>query len=134
MPDASSMTRGEAIAALTKSGERYELQELEINGVPVRVFKNAPSSLRVLYEETRSDKPFIVYDDERLTFADAYRDSARIAHLLVHQYGVIEGDRIAISMRNYPEWILAFMAATSVGAIAVAMNSMWQPEEMEYGL
>ena len=134
MADANSMTRSEAIAALTKSGERYELRELEINGVPVRVFKNAPSSLRALYEETRSDKPFIVYDDERLTFAGAYRDSARLAQVLVHQYGVIKGDRIAISMRNYPEWILAFMAATSVGAIAVAMNSMWQPEEMEYGL
>ncbi|MCH7698061.1 MAG: acyl--CoA ligase [Chloroflexi bacterium] len=134
MADANSMTRSEAIAALTKSGERYELQEFEINGVPVRVFKNAPTSLRALYEETRSDEPFIVYDDERLTFADAYRDSARIANVLVHQYGVAKGDRVAISMRNYPEWILAFAAATSVGAIAVAMNSMWQPEEMEYGL
>ena len=134
MADANSMTRSEAIAALTKSGERYELQEFEINGVPVRVFKNAPTSLRALYEETRSDEPFIVYDDERLTFADAYRDSARIANVLVHQYGVAKGDRVAISMRNYPEWILAFAGATSVGAIAVAMNSMWQPEEMEYGL
>ena len=134
MADANSMTRSEAIAALTKSGERYELQELEINGLPVRVFKNAPSSLRALYEETRSDEPFIVYDDERLTFADAYRDAARIAHVLVHQYGVVKGDRVAISMRNYPEWILAFAAATSIGAIAVAMNSMWPPDEMEYGL
>ncbi len=134
MADANDMTRSEAIAVLTKSGERYELQELEINGLPLRVFKNAPSSLRALYEETRSDKPFIVYDDERLTFADAYRDAARIAHVLVHEYGVAKGDRVAISMRNYPEWILAFTAATSIGAIAVAMNSMWQPEEMEYGL
>ena len=134
MAGANSMTRSEAIAALTKSGERYELQKIEINGVPVRVFKNAPASLRALYTETQSDKPFIVYDDERLTFADAYRDAARIAHVLVHQYGVVKGDRVAISMRNYPEWILAFTAATSIGATAVAMNSMWQPEEMEYGL
>ncbi len=57
MADANSMTRSEAIAALTKSGERYELQELEINGGPVRVFKNAPSSLRALYEETRAVPP-----------------------------------------------------------------------------
>ncbi len=134
MAEAQTMTRSEAIAALAKSGERYELQELEINGVPLRVFKNAPSSLRALYADTKSDKPFIVYDDERLTFADAYRDAARVAHLLVHEYGVAKGDRVAISMRNYPEWILAFMAATSIGAIAVAMNSMWPPEEMEYGL
>ena len=134
MAAAKNPTRSEAIAALTKSGERYELQQVAIKGVPVRAFKNSPSSLRVLYEETRSDKLFIVYDDERLTFVEAYRDAARIAHFLVHEYGVVKGDRVAISMRNYPEWILAFMAATSIGAIAVAMNSMWPPEEMEYGL
>ena len=134
MVDAKHPTRSEAIAALTKPGERYELEQVEINGVPLRVFKNAPASLRALYAETQSDKPFIVYDDDRLTFADAYRDAARVAHILVHQYDVTKGDRVAISMRNYPEWILAFMAATSVGAIAVAMNSMWPPDEMEYGL
>ena len=134
MAAAKNPTRSEAIAALTKSGERYELQQVAIKGVPVRAFKNSPSSLRVLYEEARSDKSFIVYDDERRTFVEAYRDAVRIAHFLVHEYGVTKGDRVAISMRNYPEWILAFMAATSIGAIAVAMNSMWPPEEMEYGL
>ncbi|MCI0856781.1 MAG: acyl--CoA ligase [Chloroflexi bacterium] len=134
MAEANTITRIEAIAALTKPGERYELQQLEINGVSMRAFKNAPSSLRALYTETQSEKPFIVYDDDRLTFAEAYRDAARVAHILVHQYGVTKGDRVAISMRNYPEWILAFMAATSVGAIAVAMNSMWPPDELEYGL
>ena len=108
--------------------------QVETNRGPFRVLKNAPASLRALYAETQSDKPFIVYDDDRLTFADAYRDAARVAHVLVHQYGVTKGDRVAISMRNYPEWILAFMAATSVGAIAVAMNSMWPPDEMAYGL
>ena len=128
------MTRSEAIAALTKSGERYELQQVEIRGAPLRVFQNAPASLRALYEETRSNKPFIVFNGERLSFAEAHRDAGRIAHLLVHQYGVVKGDRVAISMRNYPEWILAFMAITSIGAIAVAMNAMWPPEEMEYGL
>jgi len=134
MADDKPATRREAIAALTRPGERYELQQIEIDGVGMRTFKNAPSSLRTLFEEARSDKPFIVFDDERLTFAEAYGDAARVAHLLVHEYGVVKGDRVAISMRNYPEWIFAFMAATSIGAIAVAMNSHWPPEEMEYGL
>jgi long-chain acyl-CoA synthetase len=134
MADDKPATRREAIAALTRPGERYELQQIEIDGVGMRTFKNAPSSLRTLYEEARSDKPFIVFDDERLTFAEAYSDAARVAHVLVHEYGVAKGDRVAISMRNYPEWILAFMATTSIGAIAVAMNALWPPEEMEYGL
>ena len=50
------------------------------------------------------------------------------------QYGVRKGDRVAISMRNFPEWVLAFCAVTSIGGVAVAMNSLWQPDEMAYGL
>jgi long-chain acyl-CoA synthetase len=37
-------------------------------------------------------------------------------------------------MRNFPEWIMAFQAITSIGAIAVGMNSLWQAEEIDYGL
>ena len=102
--------------------------------MPIRVFKTAPASLRVLFEEAVSDKPFIVYDDERLTFAEAYETAAKIAWLLRTDYGVGKGDRVAISMRNYPEWVCAFMAVTSLGAIAVAMNALWRPDEMAYGL
>ena len=81
-----------------------------------------------------SDQTFIVYDDERLSFREAHAQAARIAHLLVNDYGVAKGDRVAISMRNYPEWMLAFSAATSIGAIAVALNALWQPDELEYAL
>jgi long-chain acyl-CoA synthetase len=53
---------------------------------------------------------------------------------LIDEYGIEKGDRVAISMRNYPEWIMAFSAVTSIGGIAVAMNALWQPDEMAYGL
>ena len=90
--------------------------------------------LRALYDEARSDLPFLVYGDERRTFEDVWRESCGIAEYLVKNCGVVAGDRIAISMRNYPEWVSTFVAATSIGAIAVAMNALWQPEEMAYGL
>ena len=128
------MDRSAALAALTARGEPYELEELELHGQPVRVFRNAPPALRDLFDQSRSDLPFIVYQDERLSFEQAWAEACRIGALLVNEYGVGPGDRVAISMRNYPEWILAFMAATSVGGIAVAMNSLWQPDEMAYGL
>ena len=128
------MTRDEAIARLTAAGEPYELVTLDIGGVPERTFKNAPASLRALFAETASDLPFILYETETYTFAEAWRAAGRIGHVLVHQYGVAKGDRVAISMRNFPEWILAFTAVTSIGAIAVAMNALWRPEEMAYGL
>lgn len=128
------MNRDEAIAQLSGPGTPYELQPVDTPNGPLPVFVNAPATLGRLYADAVSEAPFLVYGDERLSFADAYAAAARIGHLLVHELGVRPGDRVAISMRNYPEWMLAFMAATSVGAIAVAMNSLWTPDEMEYGL
>ena len=37
-------------------------------------------------------------------------------------------------MRNYPEWIIAFAAITSIGAIAVCLNAWWTADELAYGL
>jgi long-chain acyl-CoA synthetase len=128
------MSRAEAIAALTAPGSEYELELLELGGRTVRNFRTAPASLRAMYERYRSDLPFLVYEDERYTFAQAWRAASRIGHLLVHECGVRTGDRVAIAMRNYPEWILAFSAITSIGAIAVAMNAHWQPDEMAHAL
>jgi long-chain acyl-CoA synthetase len=133
-PTPAFATRAEAIAALTAAGQPYELVLQTVRGRPLKVFRNAPPTLRDLFADNLSDTTFIVYEGERLTFEDAWREAGRIGNLLVSQYGVGKGDRVAISMRNYPEWILAFMAATSIGAIAVAMNALWQPDEMEYGL
>lgn len=128
------MNRIEALAQLTGEGLPYELVETLALGRQVRAFRNAPMNLRALFEQGRSELPFIVYEDERLSFEEAWGRSQRLAAAMVADYGVAKGDRVAISMRNYPEWILAFMAATSIGAIAVAMNALWQPHEMEYGL
>ena len=128
------VTRVEALQQLTAAGEPYELTIAEVYGRPCRVFRNAPATLRDLFSESRSDLPFLIYEDERLTFDESWLKAARIAILLVDQYGVRKGDRVAISMRNFPEWVLAFCAVTSIGGVAVAMNSLWQPDEMAYGL
>lgn len=130
----SGMTREQAIAALTGPGAPYEIEHIEARGRRIRAFKAAPTSLRALYEETVSDAPFLVYGDERLSFAQAWAEAAKVGHALVHRLGVEPGDRVAISMRNYPEWVIAFKAITAVGAIAVAMNALWQHEEMGFAL
>ena len=126
--------RLDAFARITAVGEPYELVDREDIRGPVQTFVNAPTSLRQLYEDAVSDVEFVVAEDQRWTFAEFWNDAATIGHLLVHDLGVRKGDRVAISMRNYPEWMLAFTAATSVGAIAVAMNSLWNVDEMAYGL
>jgi long-chain acyl-CoA synthetase len=130
----TALTRGEAVALLTAPGQPYETASVPMAHGSMRVFVHAPATLRDLYESTCTDAPFLVHEDERLTFREAWGVASAIGHHLVHDLGVRPGDRVAISMRNSPEWMLAFCAATSVGAVVVAMNSLWTADEMEYGL
>jgi long-chain acyl-CoA synthetase len=127
-------TRAQALAELTAPGEPYERIEVEQYGAMVRAFAQAPETLRVLFEQARSDETFLVYEQERYSFEVTWQMAARVATVLSEEFGVVHGDRVAISMRNYPEWVFAFMAVTSIGAIAVCMNALWTPDEMEYGL
>jgi len=129
-----TLSRAEALKMLTASGQPYELAHTSIRGRDCRVFAHAPLSLRELFADNVSDATFIVYQSERYSFADIYRQAARLAHCLINDYGVEKGDRVAISMRNYPEWIISFTAATSIGAVAVAMNAWWEADEIEMGL
>jgi len=128
------LSRQEALRRLTAPGQPFELTEITALGRQVRVFRHAPATLRDLYATTRSERPFLVYEDERLTFEEVWRGSCALAHALRDRLGVSPGARIAIAMRNYPEWMIAFNAVTSIGAIAVCMNALWQPAEMDYGL
>ena len=131
-PALSPMTRDEAIAFATAPGQPHELVDQLIDGSALRVFAQAPRSLRAMFEQTASDLPFLAYQDERYTFAESWAQAARIGQVLVHHCGVKKGDRVAISLRNYPEWIFAFTAALSVGAVAVAMNGHWPSDDMAY--
>src|SRR5205814_2755965 len=80
------------------------------------------------------DNTFLVYEDERMTFEEHFRAAAHLANTLVVEYGVEKGDRVAIAMRNFPEWALAFWAAAVAGAVVVPLNAWWTGEELAYGL
>ena len=126
--------RDEAIAFLTAAGAPYELAEVSTPRGNQKVFVNAPPTLGDLYRNTRTDLPFLIYGNERLSFSETYNLACSVGHILVHKFGVEPGDRVAISMRNYPEWVIAFMAITSVGGIAVALNAMWQTTELVHAI
>jgi long-chain acyl-CoA synthetase len=131
------LTREETIAELTKPGAEFEVDVKVINGAEIRVFKNIPQSLPEYYKiycDEFAERTFLVWYDDRWTYGEVYQKASVIAHKLKNQMGVKKGDRVAIACRNYPEWILAFLGITSIGAIAVAVNAWWQGEELEYGL
>ena len=134
--DAPPMSIAEANEALTATGQLFEMEELDIRGVPTRTWKNAPPSLRAIMDMSlgHGDAVFLVYEDERTTFAEHYRIACTLAHRLRSTFGVEQGDRVAIIMRNLPEWIMAFWGATLAGAIVVPLNAWWSGEELRYGL
>jgi long-chain acyl-CoA synthetase len=131
-----AMSIAEAVAALTAPGAPFEMEEKEIRGIRMRVWKNAPPSLRAVLEGSRAhgDPPFLVYEDERLSFAEHYRRCAALARALVERFGIRKGDRVAIAMRNFPEWSVAFWAAAAAGAIVVPLNAWMTGAELEYCL
>ena len=130
------MTFLEANAAVTGPGQIFELIDAEVRGVKMKVFKNAPAHLGQLFAGARGhgDKPFLVYENETYTFAQASDRIDALASLLVNTYGVKKGDRVAVAMRNFPEWVMSFAAIISVGAINVSMNSWWTEDEMDFAL
>ncbi len=129
------MTFDEACDAVCGPGTMFEITEADVDGVPTKLFVNAPPSLGALYGLAAArDDEFIVYEDERWTMPELLAMAGRIGHVLVEHHGVAKGDRVAIAMRNYPEWIAAFMAITTIGAVAVPLNAWWQSDELTYAI
>ena len=130
-----AMTFDQACAAVCAPGTMFEIVETDVMGVPTKVFAGTPPNIRALFAlaAARTDD-FIVYEDERWTMPDVLGMAGRIGHALVETYGVRKGDRVAIAMRNYPEWIASFTAIVSIGAVAVPLNAWWQTDELVFAI
>lgn len=124
-----------ARAELTAPGAPFEVVEAEVRGIRIKTYANAPNSLREIWQGSAAhgDLDYLVYGEERISYSEAHRQVARLALWLIAN-GVEPGDRVAIAMRNYPEWMLAYWASISIGAAAVGMNAWWTEPEMAYGL
>ncbi|MGD9999580.1 MAG: class I adenylate-forming enzyme family protein [Ilumatobacteraceae bacterium] len=121
---------------LTAPGAPFAVSEIEVRGVPIKVFTSAPPTMRALWELAGgyADRDYVVYEDERYTYAEIGAQVRALARLLRDVHGVREGDRVAVAMRNYPEWVVSYWASVCLGAAVVGMNAWWTPSEMEYGL
>ena len=121
---------------MAADGGQFEMTEINVRGVPMRVFKNAPPTMRAFWELTAgyADRDYVVYEDERYTYAEVAATVRSLAHYLRETHGVSNGDRVAISMRNFPEWVMTYWATVSIGAAVVGMNAWWTSEEMKFGM
>ena len=125
----------QARARMTGSEGDFEVITVDIRGNPTRVYKNGPQNLRELWLSSMqfAERDYIVFGDERWTYAEAHAEVAAIASWLASR-GVQPGDRVGIAMRNHPEHLLCYWAIASMGAVVVGMNAWWVGPEMVYGI
>lgn len=135
-PGWPAMSIAEAHKMLTAPGTPLEMDEVVIRGVKTRVWKNLPPTTRELLLAVRAahgHKEFLVYENDRATYESFYRAAVAVAAEL-QKLGVKKGDRVAIIMRNLPEWPAVFYGASILGAIITPLNAWWTGPELEYGL
>ena len=118
---------------LTSKGGPFEIETVDVRGIPLKTYASAPASLLDVWlgSAVHGDKDYLVYESERWTFNEAHREVASAAAWLAER-GVGPGDHVAIALRNYPEWMLAYWATISVGATVVGMNAWWLSDEIAY--
>ncbi len=130
-----AMTFHEACAAVCASGTPFEIVDANVDGVATKVFVGTPPNARTLLDLAAARRDdFIVYEEERWPMPDVLDLVGQIGHALVHHFGVTSGDRVAIAMRNNPEWIASFAAIVAVGGVAVPLNAWWQTDEIVFAL
>ena len=123
---------GSIISRLTAPGAPFELTEVSVRGRPMRAYKNAPATLPELIDAARAHgaKEFMAYQGERWSYDRFFAAVDALAGRLQAQVNIRPGDRIAIAMRNRPEWAVAFFAAALVGALPVPLNSFGTGSEL----
>lgn len=133
MPDS---TIADIHRELTGPSSPLELETCLIRGVPTRCWKRLPQTVPAVLAHCASfaERDYLVYEDERLTYAQTFERIRALATFLQHECGLQKGERVALAMRNYPEWIISFWASLSLGAIVVPLNAWWRGHELAYGL
>jgi long-chain acyl-CoA synthetase len=134
-PGFPAMSIAQAHARLSQPGSMFETVETDINGVRTKIWAAAPPTLRDVFDRAAAFGPrdHLVFEGERATVAAFRAAAARFAARLAAD-GVRKGDRVAVAMRNLPEWPVAFWGAVLAGAIVTPLNAWWTGLELEYGL
>jgi long-chain acyl-CoA synthetase len=134
-PSWPAVTLAQADALLCAPGAMFEMEALESEGRLVRVWKNGPKSLADVFQAAHAfgDLPFLVHQDERISF-DAFTRAAMAFARLLAARGIQPGERVALAMRNLPEWPVAFYGAALAGAVVTPLNAWWSAGELDYAL
>ena len=124
-------------AAVLGPGAPFEIVDEDVQGARVQVFAQRPRNVRVMLEEAAEnfgDRPFFVFPEQTITFAEMPGIVARVAAVLADDYGLRHGDRLAIAAANSRAYALVEWGAVSLGVIVAGLNGWWTAAELAYGV
>jgi len=109
-----------------------EMQDVRGHQVPALI--NRKRSLRDFVEASAAhgDAEFLVLGDRRITHEGFIDLVAAEAAALSADHEIARGDRVAILAANSPEWVIAYFALVSMGAVVCLYNGWWTPDEIRH--
>lgn len=75
------------------------------------------------------ERPFLVVDDDTLTYVDAERTSAELARALLGA-GLGRGSRVALLHPNGSDFVVGWLAAARIGAVTVPISTFSTSAEL----
>jgi acyl-CoA synthetase (AMP-forming)/AMP-acid ligase II len=130
------MTNGamDARAALTAPGAYFEIADEDVRGATMPVFAHRLRTLRDLLETTArfAERTYLVEGDMRVDYGTHLAMVDSLAAVLQSEYSLRPGDRVALFAANCWQWVVAFWAISTTGAIPSAYNGWWTPDEAAY--
>lgn len=119
-------------AQLIAPGAPFELETVDQDGLQLPAYRHACRSLPELLQLGRvhGDKIFMVYQDQQWSFQRFYDAVDSLATRLRDDFRLQPGERVAIAMRNRPEWAVCFAAVAMLGAVPAPLNSFGMREEL----
>jgi long-chain acyl-CoA synthetase len=136
MPREYDLVYDAMAATLMQPDQPFAVGRAMVRGNEMAVFTAAPTTLREYFMAGLAfgARDFLIYQNERYSFVETHAKALHYGAALQSQFGIAKGDRVAIAMRNFPDWVFAFIGLTTIGAVVVPMNAWWRAEELAYGL
>lgn len=116
---------------LVRPGSPFELITASASS-STRVFRHAPASLDIVYRKAARAASHVClhYAGRDITYGEIFSDANAVAECLARNHGVGFADRVAVILPNCPQWWVAFVAITSMGAVAVLVDRHGAPSLM----
>ncbi|MFA5039417.1 MAG: class I adenylate-forming enzyme family protein [Candidatus Omnitrophota bacterium] len=76
------------------------------------------------------DKPALIFEDQAVTFSELRNKVFSLASNLL-EYGIKKGDKVALYLPNWPEYVYSYLALFSIGATVVPFDFMLKNDELQ---